>query len=91
MEIYGRKENGYLVCVDDDNRWVKVFIDGTWYESKIRNNIARRWIWRGEYKSRNGRVFWRKYRLNMQSDAMFDIAHYVREFTNIEVITEGAA
>ncbi len=91
MEIYGRKENGYLVCVDDDKNWIKVFVDGTWYSSNIRNNIARRWIWRGEYKSRNGNSFSRRYKLPIGSDALFDIAYYVREFTDIEVITERGA
>jgi len=91
MQIYGIQENGYLVVVSDDNDWIKVFIDGTWYESKIRNNVARRWFWRGQYKSRNGRVYRRKYRLNMESDVMFDIAYYVRDFTDIEVITEKGA
>lgn len=93
MEIFGEIENGYQVVLNKEQGWVKVFLDGTWYTSSIRGGVAKRWRWRSQYKSRNGNQFSRRLWVKMGSDVLFDIAHYVRKYTNLAVKThpeEGA-
>lgn len=87
-KYFGDWHLGYQVVLYDDLNMVKVFLDGTWYTGKFRNNRVTRFTYRSAYKSRNGNLFYRKLRVRLGSDKIYEIADYVEKYTKLKVLRE---
>lgn len=87
-KYFGDWHLGYQVVLYDDLNMVKVFLDGTWYTGKFRNNRVTRFTYRSAYKSRNGNLFYRKLRVRLGSDTIYEIADYVEKYTKLKVLRE---
>lgn len=87
-KFFGDWKSGYEVVLYDDLNMVKVFLDGTWYTGKFRNNRVSRFTYRSAYRSRNGNLFYRKLRVRLGSDTIYEIADYVEKYTKLKVLRE---
>ena len=87
-KFFGDWKSGYEVVLYDDLNMVKVFLDGTWYTGKFRNNRVSRFTYRSAYRSRNGNLFYRKLRVRLETVLINELADYVEHYTKLKVLRE---